>query len=503
MLSCLARLQELYMALIIAFAVGLPARSCLAGIQYTGVNLAGAEFGEGSLPGTYNVHYTYPTSAEIDYYMGQGMNTFRLPFRWERLQLALNSPLNSVELSRMDAFVDYATSQGAHVILDPHNYARYHGNLVGSGSVSNSSFGDFWSRIADEYKDNDHVIFGLMNEPHTMPTEQWAAAANEAIGAIRQTGAENLVLVPGNAWTGAHSWNQNWYGTPNATAMLGVVDPGSNFAFETHQYLDQDSSGTSSTIVSETIGQERLVEFTDWLAANNRRGFLGEFAVANSRIGEGGTQIGDEAIDNMLNFIEANDDVWLGWTWWAGGPWWGEYRFTLEPTNLGQPGETDREAMAVLQPHLAAPDADLNNDGQIDCADIDSLVIEIVAGTHNPAFDMTSDGSVDTADLDEWRVLGGAANLLSGNPYLEADANLDGTVDGQDLLVWNASKFTSTAAWCSGDFNADGTVDGQDFLLWNANKFTSSDSGVSAVPEPSSWALMAFSFLVLWRFRRV
>ncbi len=30
----------------------------------------------------------------------------------------------------------------------------------------------------------------------------------------------------------------------------------------------------------------------------------------------------------------------------------------------------------------------------------------------------------------------------------------DGGVDGSDLGVWNSSKFTSVAAWCSGDFHA-------------------------------------------------
>ena len=52
----------------------------------------------------------------------------------------------------------------------------------------------------------------------------------------------------------------------------------------------------------------------------------------------------------MLNYLDQNDDVWLGWTWWAGGPKWGNYMFTLDPTNIGTPNETDRAAMAVLQP---------------------------------------------------------------------------------------------------------------------------------------------------------
>jgi len=67
----------------------------------------------------------------------------------------------------------------------------------------------------------------------------------------------NVVTVPGNAWTGAHSWLKSDYGTPNGTVMKGIVDPGKNMVFEVHQYLDADSSGTSATCVSATIGAER------------------------------------------------------------------------------------------------------------------------------------------------------------------------------------------------------------------------------------------------------
>lgn len=73
----------------------------------------------------------------------------------------------------------------------------------------------------------------------------------------------------------------------------------------------------------------------------------------------------------MLGYIEANSDVWLGWTWWAAGPWWHEYLFTLEPTNLGQSNQTDRPAMAILKPHFApvAVAGDFNGNGTVDAAD--------------------------------------------------------------------------------------------------------------------------------------
>jgi endoglucanase len=416
---------------------------CVGVVTYTGVNLAGADFGEGSLPGTYGTHYTYPTAAEVDYFIGKGMNTFRLPFRWERLQQSLNSPFDAAELARLDGFVDYATGQGAYVVLDPHNYARYYGNIVGSASVPHASFADFWTRLADEYQDNDRVIFGLMNEPNTMPTEQWRDSAQEAITAIRDTGATNLILVPGNAWTGAHSWTQNWYGTPNATAMLSIVDPADNFAFDVHQYLDDNSSGGSAQIVSPTIGQERLVQFTNWLHTNDRRGFLGEFAVANSTIGTSGTQIGDEAIDNMLDYIQANGDVWLGWMWWAAGPWWGNYMFTLEPTNLGLPTETDRPALAVLQPHLAFP-----------------------------------------------------------SPDPPGDFNRDGTVDAADYVVWRHTLGQYVPLGSGADGDRDGLIDDDDYSFWTTNFGATFGSGARAqsattVPEPSAASMMSFAALAI------
>ena len=87
------------------------------------------------------------------------------------------------------------------------------------------------------------------------------------------------------------------------------------------------------------------------------------------------------------------------------------------------------------------------------------------------------------------------------SPLKVADANLDGVVDGQDFILWNMGKFTSTLAWNGGDFNGDGVADGQDFILWNANKFTASD-GIQRVPEPASWALVLVGLLYVGCGRR-
>ncbi|GLU31924.1 glycoside hydrolase family 5 protein [Trinickia caryophylli] len=307
---------------------------------WRGVSLAGAEFAPGSLPGNYGSNYMYPTTESVTYYKSKGMNIVRLPFLWERLQPTLNEPFDTVELSRLEGFVKTVTLSGETVLLDPHNYARYRGNVIGSSAVPESAYADLWRRLASKFKGNARVIFGLMNEPNSMPTEQWLSAANAALAAIRAAQASNVVFVPGNAWTGTHSWSESWYGTPNSVAMKGIVDPGHNFVFEVHEYLDGDASGRSADCTSATIGVERLQDFTNWLRTNGYRGFLGE-------IGAGANDTCDQAVGNTLAFMRNNADVWTGWTWWAGGPLWGNYMYSIEPAN-----GADKPQMSVLTQYL-------------------------------------------------------------------------------------------------------------------------------------------------------
>lgn len=132
-------------------------------------------------------------------------------------------------------------------------------------------------------------------------------------------------------------------------------------------------------------------------------------------------------------------------------------------------------------------DGDFDDDGDYDCHDIDALTTAIAAGSTDLSFDLTGDGDLNLADRDAWLAEGALANGFA-SPYLLGDANLDGTVNGMDFLIWNANKFTATAGWCNGDFNADGSVNGGDFLNWNAFKFQSSDALVAETDEQLTMA---------------
>jgi endoglucanase len=345
-------------------------------LTFEGVNLAGAEFGTTGkdsnglpvpiLPGVEGVDYAFPTAQEIAYYAGKGMNTFRLPFLWERLEPDLSiGTFDSAQLASIVDFVSNVmtvTGGTGTVILDPHNFGHYlsrgTGYALGTADVSTEAYAAMWAQLATVFKDNSHVMFGLMNEPAGLPvitTETWFGAAQSAIDAIRGAGAANTILASGNYFTGAWSWSLDiGLGTPNSQVMGGLVDPGvngsgKNLLYEVHQYYDADYSGTSASI-DHSDPVTLFGDFTNWLIATGNKGFLGEFGVAANPLGSTAPQ---DAITGTLDYLEAHSDVWAGWTYWAGGPLWGDYMFSIEPTNNFT---TDAPQMAYLAPYLVVPE---------------------------------------------------------------------------------------------------------------------------------------------------
>lgn len=326
-----------WLALGLAGSVlGLAGTVPAAATELTGINLAGGEFG--GLKAKYGHGYIYPNPGQIDDFAKLGMNVFRLPVRWERIVAEPGGPLLETEMARIDSVVDTATARGASVIIDVHSYARFAGQPLGSPTVAAADLVSLWSNLAQRYKSNPKVIFGLMNEPVRIPAAEWAATAQAAVDAIRSRGARNLVLVPGINWSGAWTWNKRINGVSNAEAMTGFRDPEHNIAFDFHQYFDAYSSGTGPACGTEAEAARRINVATAWLVKTNNRGFLSEFGLGRS----------PEclvALRAVLTTLAA-DPHWQGWTIWASAQWFGTYQFNLYPA-------TNPPQLDVLKPFLA------------------------------------------------------------------------------------------------------------------------------------------------------
>ncbi|CAI7622283.1 unnamed protein product [Penicillium palitans] len=281
-----------------------------------GANEAGAEFGSGNIPGDLGTDYIWPSTLTIQTLRSEGMNIFRIPFAMERLiPGSLTSNADATYLASLKSTVNYITSNGGYAVVDPHNFGRYYGNII----TSTSDFTAFWTTLASEFASNDKVIFDTNNEFNSEDQTLVLNLNQAAINAIRAAGAKSqYIFVEGNSWSGAWTWT-----TVNDN-MKALTDPQNLIIYEMHQYLDSDGSGTSETCVSSTIGQERVVAATQWLKDNGKKAFLGEFA-------GGANSVCQSAVTGMLDYLQANSDVWLGASWWSAGPWWGDYMYSFEP----------------------------------------------------------------------------------------------------------------------------------------------------------------------------
>jgi aryl-phospho-beta-D-glucosidase BglC (GH1 family) len=389
-----------------------------------GVNLSGAEYNAG-VPGKINFDYTYPTHAEIDYFASNAFTAIRLPFVWERVQPVMNGALSASELSYIDDVVSYANSKGIKLILDPHNYGYGYDAQIGSAALPNAAFANFWGQLAGHFSSNANVLFGLMNEPHDISATQWIGSVNAAIEAIRASGATSQqILVPGTYWDGAASW----VSSDNAEVVgAGVIDPAHNFAFEVHQYLDSDGSGTHPDVVSTTIGVEKLTDITAWAEATGNKLFLGEFGISSDAVSLA-------ALNNMLGFMQQHSGVWEGGTYWAAGAWLGPYMYSVEPAQginkpqmaiLSQYAKTSTGILSGTSSTLESLETsfhqDFNGDGVIGLAVDTGATLELVGADSGS---VTFIGSTGTLRLDTPSTFNGQIFGFTG----------DGTLAGSDQI---------------------------------------------------------------------
>ena len=311
-------------------------------VRLVGVALSGAAFGPSVLPGKHGTNYIYPAESYYKKYAEQGLKLVRLPFLWERIQPKLDTELDTAQLALLTQSLDFAHKHGVKVVLDMHNYYRYYRQPIGSETVSIQSFANTWKRIALKVGKHPALSgYGLMNEPNTKGL--WPQAALAAAKEIRKVDRTNWIYVAGDRFSSAWHWPQS---NTQLIADPWMRDPNNNLIFEAHMYLDRDTSGMyvdkTETFAPE-LGINRAKPFVDWLRTNNLRGFIGEMGVPNY------APDAILAMDNLLGYLRENC---VPLTYWAGGPWWGNYILALDVA-----GGAEQPQLAVLRKHAATPNS--------------------------------------------------------------------------------------------------------------------------------------------------
>ncbi|KAF9230428.1 glycoside hydrolase family 5 protein, cellulose binding module 1 [Melanogaster broomeanus] len=307
-------------------------------LQYAGVNIAGFDFGTDT-NGDSTASAAYAPLTQNDGADGAGQmthfvnddkyNIFRLPVSWQFLtNNVATGTLDETNFAEYDALVQACLATGASCIIDIHNYARWNGAIIGQGGPSNEVFAALWSSLAGSYASKSKVIFGIMNEPHDLPSiTTWAATVQAAVTAIRKAGASTqMILLPGDSYTSAASFVSGG----SAAALAKVTNPDGSFTnlvFDVHRYLDSDASGTSSECVTNNIAGA-WEPLSQWLRCNGR-------LALNTETGGGNTASCETYMCQQIQYLAENSDVILGYVGWAAGSFATSYVLSETPTESG------------------------------------------------------------------------------------------------------------------------------------------------------------------------
>jgi hypothetical protein len=184
------------------------------------------------------------------------------------------------------------------------------------------------------------------------PAQQWQAASQEVVTAIRAGGDTTRILIPGYQFSGAQNWPTNH---PSAW----ISDPADNIAYEAHYYMDRDNSGTyvNTYASEETDATSRgfssltaravteITRFTDWCVANNVRGFIGEIGWPNN-VSTASWNAVAEAVYDVLDVAN------IGAAYWAAGSWYGT-TYNLS-AYTGTPLATTASPSTIIEAHVLA-----------------------------------------------------------------------------------------------------------------------------------------------------
>jgi endoglucanase len=161
---------------------------------------------------------------------------------------------------------------------------------------------DFWSEVATRFRGDGRVLFELYNEPHQVGFEIWknggttpegwqAVGMQPLYGAIRATGAENVVIIGGLDWA------------YDLSVVASQPIDGYNIAYATHPYSDPANPGRPPEDWARAWG---------WLTRTapvvvTEFGSLFDPTCATDY----GAQV--------IQYADAHFASWTAWAWYPGG----------------------------------------------------------------------------------------------------------------------------------------------------------------------------------------
>lgn len=333
------------------------------GLLYRGVNIAGLG-ANGTIADVMNQR---PDLPDFRYFAEKGMNTVRLPIRWEYLladnesgyyNLISGTTLNQSEAHINTMYVEGLKdtiskylNAGVNVIVDMHTYLRYcqtgsdeavnvgynndpiNGQSTNECQIVNTTdFANTWKLLASELQPlalahgidkQTQLMFGLVNEPFSENSQKLKTQDlfdTEVAGAkeIRALGLNNRIIFSGNYWDSLNQWTT--FVPTDGSAESGDLPNGAVFteanftnagidvngiAIEVHQYFDQYNAGRGGQCI-DYGSYENFVSFVNGSGLNSMSTWMNNnhMQIMLTEFGGANNQVCQTDLEYMFEYLK-------------------------------------------------------------------------------------------------------------------------------------------------------------------------------------------------------
>jgi endoglucanase len=261
----------------------------------------------------------------IDKAASAGFTSVRLPVRWSS-HAGAEAPftIEAAFMARVESIVDKLLAKNLAVVLNMHHYRQLDGDALDAGeakvadAVVDVRFVMLWEQIASRFKDRgDRLVLELYNEPHgRMNGEPWNALAARALGVVRKSNPDRVVVIGPTHWNAAGDLAQ--LKLPNDANLIVTIHDYNPFPF-THQGAEWVSpvlpTGVTCCSAAQIADMTAPLDVAKtWAAAKRYPLYVGEFG-AYSRADDASRVTFNRT---MRDAMESRGMTWAYWEFAAG-----------------------------------------------------------------------------------------------------------------------------------------------------------------------------------------